>query len=402
MSAYDAAVRRDELAMAKRGANLLLGHLKGSADSIDTAMVNQDTDALIIASGPLVTVAAILVRMFRDAADKTLEDTLLALHAYLNLEIVPVDQLEQVERLVTTIISQGFCEPISVNAAGVALIAHEFALGAASEISKLDGRHLNKVLADVHVQLKNQGDDVQITDRASARAASDKYAEDPIMRNARQTAAYALVDYWHRAAVVLHKASSVNGLQAECKDSLDALALVAVTNNALTAGVYQLASYGNVYPAWTLIRQLVETEFILWRFMADASQMAKWANSTPGERRQNWKPSKIYRDDDNDYRQKDYWQHCELGGHPTPTGGWFIAAPNSYVPMAGTFTECIAHSWDAWQHLIKAGQSVDEQFSTCVWDELDVIDTEFRATIEQWVATDYYRRTSGFFSDPID
>lgn len=388
--------------MAKRGANLLLGHLKGTSDSLDTALVNQDTDALIVASDPLVTVAAILVRMFRDAANKSLEDALSVLRAYSDLEIVPVDQLKHVERLITTIISQGFCEPISVNAAVVALIAHDIAVGAATEISYLDGRHVNKVVADLHVQLKSQGDEVQITDRAGARAASDRYAEDPKMREARQKAAYEQIDYWHRAAVALNDARSVDGLLDECRDALDAIALVGVTINALTAGVYQLASFGNLYPAWTLIRQLVETEFILWRFMTDTAQMAKWANSTPEERRQNWKPSKIYRDDENDYRQKDYWHHCELGGHPTPLGGWFIVGPESYVPMAGTFSECIGHSWDAWRHLIKAGKSIDEQFGTRVSEALDVIGAEFQATIEQWMATDYYRRVVAFFSDPID
>jgi hypothetical protein len=267
----------------------------------------------------------------------------------------------------------------------------------------MDGRHVNKVVADLHVQLKKQGDTVQITDRAGARAASDKYAADLEMQKERQLAARAVVDYWHRAAVALHDASLGDDLTDECKDSLEALALLSVTVNALTAGVYQLAGHGNNYPAWTLIRQLVETEFILWRCMKDAAQMPIWLHSTPDERRLNWKPGKIYRDDDNDYRQKDYWYHCELGGHPTPDGARVIVgAPETPVLLASMFSEDIAHSWEAWRHLVDAAKLVDGQCGTNIWNELAVIDTEFGSTISQWRSVDMYRHTTAFYSDPLD
>ncbi len=389
--------------MAKRGINLLLGHLKGTSDSLDTAMASEDVQALIVASDPLVTVATILVRMLRDVTDETVESTLASLRKYTDLDIVPVGQLEQVETLITRIISEGFSALLPVSAAQVALIAHDIGIGAATEISRIDGRHVNKVVADLHVQLKKQGDAVQITDRAGARAASDKYAGDLEMQKARQLAAYTMVDYWHRAAVALHKASQNDELAEGCRDSLEALSLVAVTVNALTGGVYQLAGYGNTYPAWTLIRQLVETEFILWRFMNDIAQMPVWLHSTPEERRQNWKPGKIYRHDDNDYRQKDYWYHCELGGHPTPDGARVIVgAPGTPVSLASLFSEDIAHSWEGWRHLAEAAKLVDGQCGTNIWNELVVIDAEFGSTISQWCSVDMYRRTTAFYSDPLD
>ena len=51
--------------MGKRGIDLLLGNLNRTDDSLDTAPANEDEYALIVASDPLVTVTAILIRMLR-------------------------------------------------------------------------------------------------------------------------------------------------------------------------------------------------------------------------------------------------------------------------------------------------------------------------------------------------
>jgi hypothetical protein len=53
---YDPAMRRDQLKMAKRGIDLLLAHLKGTEGSLDTALANEDEDALIVAADPLAPV----------------------------------------------------------------------------------------------------------------------------------------------------------------------------------------------------------------------------------------------------------------------------------------------------------------------------------------------------------
>ncbi len=92
---------------------------------------------------------------------------------------MPLEFLERFEKLTADIISEGFSPPNPIGGALAAIVAHDAAIGAATEISKLDGRHVNKVIADLHIKLKEQGDDVQITDPDGARAASDKYAADP-------------------------------------------------------------------------------------------------------------------------------------------------------------------------------------------------------------------------------
>ncbi len=141
----------------------------------------------------------------------------------------------------------------------------------------------------------------------------------------------------------------------------------------------------------------------MWRFTKEPIQMPAWVNSTAEERRLNWKPTKIYRDSDNDYRQKDYSVHCELGGHPTPNGGRLIGAtPNIKGPFASAFTECINHAWEAWRHLLAACRSLNDSCTVGVLDELEEINQEFVSTMKAWTSIDMYRRTTAFFSDPID
>jgi hypothetical protein len=396
-------MRRDQLKMAQRGVDLLLGHLKGADGSLDAAIATEDEDALIVAADPLVTVTAILIRMLREATNGTVESALALVRQYVDTEIVPVDLLGKVESLIAELISGSRPESIKVPHAAVAWIAHDIAIGAATEISGIDGRHINKVVADLRVQLKQQGDQVQISDRTGALEAAVKYAADDAMRKARAVAAFESTNYWQKAAYDLHSAGMREGLSNNCQDSLEGLALVAVTIKTLAAGIIQLSNLQNIYPAWTLLRQIVEAEFILWKFSQDVTQIPLWLHSTGDERRQKWKPAQIYRDHDNDYRQKDYWIHCEKGGHPTPNGAR-LAAQGIIQPImwATLLSEMADHLWDAWRNLLNAVTVVDSQYSIDVSTRLAPIASAYEATLKKWKSVDQLRHAIAFFSDPID
>jgi hypothetical protein len=115
-----------------------------------------------------------------------------------------------------------------------------------------------------------------------------------------------------------------------------------------------------------------------------------------------WRPSTIYRDDDNDYRQKDYAGHCELGGHPTPAGTRIAAGVASHIPMASLLCDLINHSRDAWQHLIATLKLIDHTHSTTFSAPLSSLDSAFRSTIEGYAKVEQYGYASAFYSDPID
>jgi hypothetical protein len=397
-------MRRDQLKWAKRGVDLLLGHLNGTDDSLDTALADEDEDALIVAAHPLVTVAAILIRMLRDASNGTVESALTLAAQHVDTDIFAADQLQKVESLISEIISGFRPEAVpQIHHGFIAMIAHEIAIGAATEISAIDKRHINKVIADLRVQLKQQGDRVQISDRAGAIEAAKKYATDKSLREARETAAIESTNYWQKSAKTLHVASLSEDLSNNCQDSLEGLALVAVTTKTLAAGIIQLSRLQNIYPAWTLLRQIVEAEFIFWKFSQDATQIPLWLHSTADERRGNWKPMQVYRDDGNDYRQKDYWVHCEMGGHPTPNGAR-VASQGIIDPVmwASLLTEMSDHLWDAWRNLCDAVDAVDSQCNIDMSTQLAPISSAYEATMIKWKSVDHMRHAVAFFSDPID
>lgn len=396
-------MRRDQLKMAKRGVDLLLRHLNRTGDSLDTAIAEQDENALIVAADPLVTITAILIRMLRDATNGTVESALALARQHFDTNVIPADQLQSVESLITEIISGNQPGPIQVRHTAVAIIAHDLAISAAGQISAIDGRHVNKVIADLRIQLKQQADQVQISDRLGATEAANRYASDEAMQKARAAAAFESINYWQKAAYNLHVVGLREDISNNCQDSLEGLALVAVTTKTLASGVFQLARLQNIYPAWTLVRQIVESEFIFWKFAQDPTQIPLWLHSTADERRQDWKPAQIYRDDDNTYRQKDYWAHCELGGHPTPRGTR-IASQGKIHPImwASLLTELTDHLWDAWRHLLKAVAAIDIEFNIDVSNQLETIASAYETSIKKCRSADHFKHATSYFSDPVD
>jgi hypothetical protein len=394
-------MRRDQLLEAKRGVDLLLAYLKGVANDFDDALDTEDVNACQKCADPMMYVATILTRQLRDVSGGTVATALASARKHVDAQFSGTD-VDSVTQFISGLISGRLPDPISTGTIVVALIARDLAVGAATEIANLQNAHVNAAVAKLRVALANQDDSVQLSDRAGADAASEEYAADINMRKARHDAAFNITNYWNSGANVLHDAALQDGLSDAARDTLTALSLMTVTCAALTGGIYQLAEHGNLYPASALLRQLVEAEFIMWRFAQDVDSMAAWLNSTEEERRTAWRPSTIYRDTNNEYRQKDYAGHCELCGHPTPIGTRIAAGVQSSIPLASLFSDEIHHSRDAWQHLMQAAGLIDARFGTKTAADLAALNSAFRTTLLDHKAVDLYGYATGFFSDPID
>ncbi|MFN6544473.1 hypothetical protein [Mycolicibacterium nivoides] len=395
-------MRKWQLAAARRGVELLLNHLNNATDSLDTALAAEDGEACERCADPLVTVAVILTRQLRDATNGTIETALTSARSHVDREIPSEDDIDMVSQIIVDLISARKPRQLPIDSVMVALVAQEMAIGAANEIARIENRHPNNVIAKLYDRLNKQGDNVQISDRDAAIAASEEYAADPKMREARQKAAFNIVNHWNDAANILDVEAGYDTYAQPCRESLGAVSLVTVTCAALTAGIYQLAEKGNLYPAMGLLRQLVECEFILWKFAQDSPNMVEWINSTPDQLAETWRPSKIYRNADNDYRQKDYGGHCVMGGHPNPIGSRLAGGIDSFRPLASLFGDEIRHSYDAWQHMKKAITLIDSTYGTKSWDQFTALNTAFETTIMDCVAVDERGYATAYFSDPID
>ena len=138
------------------------------------------------------------------------------------------------------------------------------------------------------------------------------------------------------------------------------------------------------YSAAALVRQLVEVEYLMWRFSDAPAECASWLSSTPQEIRERFKPAEMRRSSGGVFRDREYWTHCDVGGHPSPKARLVL---RDHSPALGS------HRWlwaDLGQHLERlfglvraatARQSLD--------DAVDSATSERVATaIAEWHASD--------------
>ena len=307
-------------------------------------------------------------------------------------------------RLIQAIIAGEYPPIIEEGPGAVCVGAQEIAYGAATAIAELSGEHPNAVVARLRKQLQEQGEEVQLSDKEGVEANMAQHASNPLMRQSRIDTAVALVKAVNLAGMNLHnRGVDFHELgDTKTRDSYEGVGRIAVIAAALGAGTIQLIRADNHYPALALIRQLVEAEFVLWKFQNDISLIPEWLNSDRDAREQGWKPSRIYRDGDNSYRQKDYSGHCELGGHPTPVGSLLAAGERSPVAEAGALGDLILHLRDSYNHIVSAADLLDSQYSHGEQTVGTAARADIKTALDSWLQTDKYGFNTTYFSDPID
>lgn len=79
------------------------------------------------------------------------------------------------------------------------------------------------------------------------------------------------------------------------------------------------------YAAATVLRQLIECEYLFALFSQDIAHAATWITSTPAQIRQTFTPAKM-RQRTAAFSSQEYWSHCDRGGHPAPKGASLLQA----------------------------------------------------------------------------
>lgn len=105
-----------------------------------------------------------------------------------------------------------------------------------------------------------------------------------------------------------------------------AIATVVEMAAELSAGCVSLLAAGQLYANAVLVRQLIETEYLIEVFARDPNAAATWARSSPDELRKRFTPQKMRNKVAGEFNDDEYWQHCDLGGHPSPTGAMLLGS----------------------------------------------------------------------------
>ncbi|MDG1450621.1 MAG: hypothetical protein P8Q93_12105 [Ascidiaceihabitans sp.] len=99
-----------------------------------------------------------------------------------------------------------------------------------------------------------------------------------------------------------------------------AIAALCKISSALVAGIATLSKFSNAYCLSAIARQLVEIEYMMYAVNAEHRVVTEWLNSSKQDRQKLWSPRNLYSIEGSPFSKEEYQDHCELGGHPTPSG----------------------------------------------------------------------------------
>ena len=116
---------------------------------------------------------------------------------------------------------------------------------------------------------------------------------------------------------VLANGSHTAGYILRNEQSL-ALALLCHIATSITNGLLALLRATNTYAAAALLRQLIEVEYLLFLGYSDRTNLVTWYRSDRKTRVAQFSPQRMRDASGGLFRDQEYWQHCESGGHPTP------------------------------------------------------------------------------------
>lgn len=187
-------------------------------------------------------------------------------------------------------------------------------------------------------------------------------AKEDAAQEARRDLCHALAIGFERAGQILRTSGHLFGPQrvdgtspfGNGDDQLVALGYLGETAAALIAGAAELIERGNLYAAAALNRQLVEVEYLNWAFAEDQEEAAAWLRSTRQERMTRWQPKHLRDRSQGRFRAKDYWEHCDVGGHPTPKGLRALLATDAAITAEIIVAETANHGASAWEYVKSA------------------------------------------------
>lgn len=163
--------------------------------------------------------------------------------------------------------------------------------------------------------------------------------------------------------------------------------LVSAIGGELEASIAYLALGRWAYASSSLVRQLVEIEYLSWAITNDPEDAWEWFTSDRTTRLQRWQPGKIRQRAEGLFPNSDYHDHCEAGGHPVPEPAMKIL-DNRDAWVEVTLYEAAVHGSATWHYLLRAvedlaslpeieahHQIVDEAFET--WRTVDDLGSAF-------------------------
>jgi hypothetical protein len=118
----------------------------------------------------------------------------------------------------------------------------------------------------------------------------------------------------------------------------------------LVGGAVRLFEAGAAYGGASLIRQLVEVEYLAWAFQTRDGDAERWLRSDHRERQRLFSPVNLRKGSAGRFRDQDYRFHCEHGGHPVPGASALLDGDPALVQLL--MVDMLGHAGRIWDHAV--------------------------------------------------
>lgn len=162
------------------------------------------------------------------------------------------------------------------------------------------------------------------------------------------------------------------------------VATVTQMGGELAKGAVRLLRDGNLYAAAALVRQIVEVEYLAHTFATKHEKAAAWLRADRAERLKFWSPAQL-RKGSAKFLASDYWNHCDLGGHPTVSGMTLLPGHTTHSELV--WVDLAGHLSSIWRHIERSVERLLDGPIPAHWKLPDVT-----------LVRDEWLRTDGFYA----
>ncbi|WP_157124995.1 hypothetical protein [Nocardia pseudovaccinii] len=368
-------------------------------DNDDGVRAQQATDALVIYS----VVAGHRLITLKDASfDEALDGT-----REFKANLIPAEPdwsgVCALIKLIAGTTGGGSAPTLTQTGAFVA--AFDIAIALTRQIATEEGMAAKLVADDICAKCGDLASLTGIFDLGAASMSWIQSATDQAARELRRATADIMIRQFASAGTRLLEASTRFASADPAKssvfghgdDRIAAVGYLILSTSSLGSAIAGLVDT-NPYPAWALMRQLVEVEYLAWAFAENSDEAGAWLRSTKQERTSQFSPRHVYRKTNNSYRSQDYELHCELAGHPTPTGLRMLGSQDPRIPE-GALSEFINHGGGVWEHIVAVAKKLANEHSVPLDDFLDVgAAEEVTGAVTRWRTEDPSRLNVQLFA----
>ena len=169
-------------------------------------------------------------------------------------------------------------------------------------------------------------------------------------------------------------------------EAMRAASIVVEIAAELSSSCVLLLEAGKVYAAASLLRQLVEAEYLICLFSSDKEGAERWSKSAPADIRKMFAPKVLRERAAGAFRDTEYWAHGDLGGHPNPKATLLLSGHR--LTIGDVEYPRIELQWaDLCQHLVRIWSGVLKTFREYQdWTRATAAVVESR--VEDWRARD--------------